>query len=87
MLNVIPSVGMLLAMTPPFLIGLSMNPLDLQFIIAGLLVIIPTAIAGVIIFGNAFGLLGMILAIPILATPKIIYPGLKQSLRHQFSGS
>jgi len=42
-----------------------------------------TVIAGVIIFGNAIGMLGMTMAIPVLAALKIIYVGLKQGLKHE----
>jgi len=106
LLNVIPYIGMVLAMTPPVLIALSTTPFDLNFVLSGVLVvlithlidnvmIVPTVIAksvslhpltviaGVIIFGNAFGMLGMILAIPLLAALKIIYLGLKQGLKHE----
>ena len=106
MLNVIPYIGMILAMTPPVLISLTANPFEPQMLFAAILVIvitqlidnvfiIPTVIAqsvslhpltviaGVIIFGNAFGMLGMIMAIPVLAALKIIYMGLKQGLKHQ----
>lgn len=106
MLNVIPYIGMILAMTPPVLISLSASPFDAQFVVSAILVvvitqlidnifIIPTVIAhavslhpltviaGVIIFGNAFGMLGMIMAIPVLAALKIIYVGLQQGLKHE----
>ncbi len=106
MLNVIPYIGMILAMTPPVLISLSANPFEPQFVISAILVIvitqlidnviiIPTVIAhavslhpltviaGVIIFGNAFGMLGMIMAIPVLAALKIVYVGLQQGLKHE----
>jgi len=106
MLNVIPYIGMVLAMMPPILISLSANPFEPQLLISAILVVIITqlidnviivptviahsvslhpltVIAGVIIFGNAFGMLGMILAIPVLAALKIIYVGLKQGLKHE----
>jgi putative permease len=106
MLNVIPYIGMVLAMLPPILISLSANPFEPQLLISAILVVIITqlidnviivptviahsvslhpltVIAGVIIFGNAFGMLGMILAIPVLAALKIIYVGLKQGLKHE----
>lgn len=106
MLNVIPYIGMILAMAPPVLISLSATPFEPQLLLSAIIVIvitqlidnifiIPTVIAhavslhpltviaGVIIFGNAFGMLGMIMAIPVLATFKIIYVGLKQGLKHE----
>ena len=106
MLNVIPYIGMVLAMMPPILISLSANPFEPQLLFSAVLVVIITqlidnviivptviaqsvslhpltVIAGVIIFGNAFGMLGMILAIPVLAALKIIYVGLKQGLKHE----
>lgn len=60
------------------------------------LIVVPTVIAhavnlhpllvivGVILFGNAFGALGMILAIPIMATSNIVFNGLKRGLRYEF---
>lgn len=106
MLNIIPYIGMILAMTPPVLISLSASPFEPSLVISAILVvvitqlidnviIIPTVIAhavslhpltviaGVIIFGNAFGMLGMIMAIPVLAALKIVYVGLKQGLKHE----
>lgn len=106
LLNVIPYIGMILAMTPPVLISLTTDPFEPKLVFSAILVIlitqlidnlfiIPTVIAhavslhpltviaGVIIFGNAFGMLGMIMAIPVLAALKIIYVGLKQGLKHQ----
>jgi predicted PurR-regulated permease PerM len=106
MLNVIPYIGMMLAMVPPVLISLSADPFEPQLLFSAILVIIITqlidnvvivptviahsvslhpltVIAGVIIFGNAFGIMGMIIAIPVLAALKIIYVGLKQGLKHQ----
>jgi predicted PurR-regulated permease PerM len=106
MLNVIPYIGMILAMTPPVLISLTATPFEPQFVVSAILVIvitqlidnifiIPTVIAhavslhpltviaGVIIFGNAFGMLGMVMAIPVLAALKIIYVGLQQGLKHE----
>ncbi len=106
MLNVIPYIGMVLAMTPPILIALTADPFDPQMVFYAVFVIvftqlidnlfiIPTVIAqsvslhpltviaGVIIFGNAFGMLGMIMAIPVLAALKIVYLGLKQGLQHE----
>jgi predicted PurR-regulated permease PerM len=106
MMNVIPYIGMILAMTPPVLISLTATPFEPKLLFSGMLVIIITqlidnlfiiptviahavslhpltVIAGVIIFGNAFGMLGMIMAIPVLAALKIIYMGLKQGLKHE----
>lgn len=106
MLNIIPYIGMILAMTPPVLISLSASPFEPSLVVSAIavvvitqlidnVIIVPTVIAhsvslhpltviaGVIIFGNAFGMLGMIMAIPILAALKIIYVGLKQGLKHK----
>jgi len=106
MLNVIPYIGMILAMTPPVLISLTTEPFEPTMMFSAIavvvitqlidnVIIIPTVIAhavslhpltviaGVIIFGNAFGMLGMIVAIPVLAAMKIVYVGLKQGLKHE----
>jgi len=40
-----------------------------------------TVIVGIIIFGNFFGFIGMVIAIPVLATSNIILAGLRQGLK------
>lgn len=40
-----------------------------------------TVIVGIIVFGNFFGFIGMIIAIPVLATSNIILAGLRQGLK------
>ncbi|MCK4709398.1 MAG: AI-2E family transporter [Gammaproteobacteria bacterium] len=40
-----------------------------------------TVIVGIIIFGNFFGFIGMVVAIPVLATSNIILAGLRQGLK------
>jgi len=42
-------------------------------------------IVGIIVFGNLFGFVGMVVAIPALSTAKIIYCGLKQGINTQFT--
>lgn len=86
------------AMTPfdPMLIYLSIGVVIVAQVIDNL-VVIPSVIAnavdlhpvlailGIIIFGNLFGTIGVILAIPAMATIKIIYTNLYTSIYHSSS--
>ena len=86
------------AMTPfnPMLIYLSIGVVIVAQVIDNL-VVIPSVIAnavdlhpvlailGIIIFGNLFGTIGVILAIPAMATIKIIYSNLYTDIHHHSS--
>jgi len=99
LLNLIPYIGPLIAMSLAALVAAAMtpfNPLLIYLSIAVVisaqlvdnLVVIPSVIAnavnlhpvlvivGILIFGSLFGTIGVILAIPALATMKIIYSNL-----------
>jgi len=41
-------------------------------------------IIGIIVFGNIFGFIGMVLAIPVLSTANIIYTGLHQGIKTRY---
>jgi putative permease len=104
LLNLIPYVGPLLAMTLPLLLILGQSPLDVWMLGAAVsviltaqlidnVVVIPSVIAnavdlhpviviiGIIIFGNVFGFIGMVIAIPAISTANIIFKGLFQGLK------
>lgn len=99
--GIIPYLGPVLALMPPLMMAMSIQPFDIYYVWAAVavigvayifdnLVVIPTIIAnavdlhpfvvivGVIIFGSMFGIVGTILALPILATSKILFVGLYQ---------
>ncbi|GAA3922230.1 AI-2E family transporter [Litoribacillus peritrichatus] len=99
--GIIPYLGPALALFPPLLMAMSVQPFDIYYVWAAVsvigvafifdnLVVIPTIIAnsvdlhpfvvivGVIIFGSLFGIIGTILALPILAASKILFVGLYQ---------
>ena len=107
-LNLIPYVGPLLALTLPVLLALGHTPLDLWLAVAAVCVIlvaqiidnvivIPSVIAnavnlhpviviiGIIIFGNLFGFIGMVVAIPLISTANIIFRGLLQGLQTRYT--
>ncbi len=44
-------------------------------------------IIGIILFGNLFGFLGMVLAIPVISTMNIIYRGLHQGIKNKYDAS
>jgi len=105
-LNLIPYVGPLLAMTLPALLALGHVPLDLWLVGASIgviliaqlidnVIVIPSVIAnavdlhpviviiGIIIFGNLFGFVGMVVAIPVISTANMIFRGLLQGIKSQ----
>lgn len=62
------------------------NLLVIPLVIADAVSLHPLmVIVGLIIFGSYFGLLGMLVAIPVLATAKIIFHGLNRGLQVQAS--
>jgi predicted PurR-regulated permease PerM len=46
-----------------------------------------TLIVGIIVFGNFMGLMGMVVAVPILSTANILFSGLRQGLRYSTAPS
>ncbi len=103
LLNLIPYIGPLIAMSLAALVAAAMTPFDASLIYLGIgavivaqvvdnVVVIPSVIAnavnlhpvpvivGIIIFGNLFGAIGVILAIPAMAAIKIIYANLYADL-------
>ncbi|MFC3150920.1 AI-2E family transporter [Litoribrevibacter euphylliae] len=106
--GIIPYLGPVLALMPPLMMAMSIQPFDVYYVWAAVavigvayifdnLVVIPTIIAnavdlhpfvvivGVIIFGSMFGIVGTILALPILATSKILFVGLYQGFSQRAS--
>lgn len=106
--GIIPYLGPVLALMPPIMMAMSIQPFDVYYVWAAVavigvayvfdnLIVIPTIIAnavdlhpfvvivGVIIFGNMFGIVGTILALPILATSKILFVGLYQGFSQRAS--
>lgn len=99
LLNLIPYIGPLIAMSLAALVAAAMTPFEPSLIYLSIgvviaaqifdnVVVIPSVIAnvvnlhpvpvilGLIIFGNLFGTIGVILAIPAMAALKIIYSNL-----------
>jgi predicted PurR-regulated permease PerM len=106
--GIIPYLGPILALMPPIMMAMSIQPFDIYYVWAAVtvigvayvfdnLVVIPTIIAnavdlhpfvvivGVIIFGSMFGIVGTILALPIMATSKILLVGLYQGFSQRAS--
>ncbi|GLQ29876.1 AI-2E family transporter [Litoribrevibacter albus] len=106
--GIIPYLGPVLALMPPLMLAMSIQPFDVYYVWAAVavigvayifdnLVVIPTIIAnavdlhpfvvivGVIIFGSMFGIVGTILALPIMATSKILFVGLYQGFSQRAS--
>jgi len=104
--GIIPYLGPVLALMPPMMVAMSIQPFDIYYVWAAVavigvafifdnLVVIPTIIAnavdlhpfvviiGVIIFGSMFGIVGTILALPILATSKILFVGLYKGFQQR----
>ena len=59
------------------------NVLVIPMVLAQSVALHPlTLIVGIIVFGNFMGLMGMVVAIPILSTANILFCGLRQDLRY-----
>jgi len=78
-----------------WLIGAAISVILVAQIIDNL-VVIPSVIAnavnlhplivivGIIVFGNLFGFIGMVIAIPVISTANIIYTGLYQGIKTRY---
>ena len=47
--------------------------------------VLAIVIIGIIIFGNLFGFIGMVVAIPVISTANIIFRGLLQGMKSRQS--
>lgn len=94
-LAMIPPVIIALGIAPinPVLIGSAVaviivgqivdNIITVPMVLAQSVALHPlVVIIGIIIFGNFFGLLGMMVAIPVISTANILFRGLNQGLAH-----